>query len=181
MRKFFLFLLPVALFACNSNTEPKVESMSAKNDSAKTADVVYPYEVGYSSHFEIGDAQQAKMILEIWKDWDNGNVAAHKDYFADSVEMYFPDGSMVHSTRDSSVASAQAFRNNYTTVVSRVNAVTPLKSTDKNENWVCVWGMETHTDKKGKTDSVYLQETWRFNKSGKADLLYQFNALPVKK
>ena len=58
-----------------------------------------------------------------------------------------------------------------------------IESIDKNENWVCVWGMETDTDKKGKVDSSYLQETWRFNKDGKADLFYQFRAAatPPKK
>jgi hypothetical protein len=71
----------------------------------------------------------------------------------------------------------------YTSVVSKVFSIAPLKSVDKNENWVCVWGMETDTDKKGKVDSFYLQETWRFNKAGKADLLYQFRAeaMPPKK
>ena len=54
-----------------------------------------------------------------------------------------------------------------------MHAIFPVKSTDKNEDWVCIWGTEVNTDKKGKTDSVHLQETWRFNKDGKIDLLYQ--------
>jgi hypothetical protein len=43
--------------------------------------------------------------------------------------------------------------------------------------------MEKDINKKGKVDSFYLQETWRFNKDGKADLLYQFKAAgaPPKK
>lgn len=94
--------------------------------------------------------------------------------FADSVEMHFADGSVMHSGRDSAVAAAQSFRNTFASSVSSVDAVMALKSTDKNENWALIWGKEVDTDKKGKTDSFYLQETWRFNKDGKADLMFQY-------
>ncbi len=184
MKKFLIVAFLGLLAACNSNEPAKVDSMKSGSDSATTnQDVTYPYQIQYSSKFEIGDPQQAKMILDVWKDWDNGNLANHKENFADSLEMHFADGSMMHSSRDSVLATGQSYRNMYASSVSRVDAVVPLKSIDKNENWVCVWGMETDTDKKGKVDSFYLQETWRFNKAGKTDLLYQFRAAgtPPKK
>ena len=58
-----------------------------------------------------------------------------------------------------------------------------VKSTDKKENWALIWGKEIDTDKKGKVDSFYLQETWRFNKDGQADLFFQYRqaATPPKK
>ena len=58
-----------------------------------------------------------------------------------------------------------------------------VKSTDKDENWALIWGKEIDTDKKGKIDSFYLQETWRFNKAGKANLFFQYKqaAAPPKK
>jgi len=55
----------------------------------------------------------------------------------------------------------------FTTIKSTVTAILPVKSTDKNEHWVSIWGSEISTDKKGKIDSVSLQESWRFNKDGK--------------
>jgi hypothetical protein len=64
--------------------------------------------------------------------------------------------------------------------VDVVNAIMAVKSTDKNEHWVLIWGMEKDTHKNGKTDSVELQETWRFNAAGKADLLYQFAEQPAR-
>jgi len=54
-----------------------------------------------------------------------------------------------------------------------VEAVFAVKSTDQNENWVAVWGSEIMTDMKGKVDTVSLQETWRFNKAGKVDFMFQ--------
>jgi hypothetical protein len=62
-----------------------------------------------------------------------------------------------------------------------VDAIMAVKSTEKNENWALAWGMEKNTDKKGKIDSSYIQETWRFNKAGKADLMYQYRQAAPKK
>jgi len=58
-----------------------------------------------------------------------------------------------------------------------------VKSTDRNEHWVLIWGTETDTYKNGKVDSTELQETWRFNQDGKANLVLQYNkpASPPKK
>jgi hypothetical protein len=183
MKKLLCYFSLVAFVACNN--DPKVESMSGSSDSSSKKEnmpaVTYPYEIGYSSQFEINDPEQAKKILDVWKDYDNGDVTVHKDYFADSVELHFADGSMSHSVRDSVLAAANTWRSGYSFVKSRVEAVIPLKSIDKKENWVTVWGTEVHT-MKGKTDSVDLQETWRFNKDGKIDFLLQYKRdYPAKK
>lgn len=180
MKKILAFIVLPAIISCNSGTnQTEVASMKSDSASVKTPDVTYPYPVAYSSKFEISDDANAKKILELWKDWDNGDLSAHKDYFADSVHLYFADGTAMHGPRDSIVASAQAFRNSYKSVTSHVDAVVPLKSADKNEQWVCIWGGEVSTDSKGKTDSTQLMETWRINKDGKTDLLYQYKGKPA--
>ncbi len=88
--------------------------------------------------------------------------------------LFLLPGNPGTGSTDSTLAGAQLFRNTFAAVKSTVHAYMPLKSTDKNDNWVCIWGTEVSTDKQGKVDSVGLQETWRFNKDGKIDLLYQF-------
>jgi|SRR4030095_4560848 hypothetical protein len=176
--KKLLVLASVAFFAaCNSGTDTaKVESMGPGTDSS-AQNVSYPYAITYSK-FKIGDANHAKMLLEIWQDWDNGNLQTHKDYFADNMAMFIADAPPIMGTRDSVLATGQAFRDGYSSVKSTVDAVVPLYSVDSSNNWVAVWGKEVHTDKKGKTDSAYLQEVWRLNKDNKFDLMYQFNSVP---
>lgn len=49
-----------------------------------------------------------------------------------------------------------------------------VKSSDRNEHWVLIWGTEIDTYKNGKVDSTDLQETWRFNEAGKANLVSQY-------
>ena len=174
-------LLAVAVFAgCNSSSEDTT-STSAASDSARTDTLNYAYTPDYSSKFEIGDSKNAQTILTLWKTWDGGNLSAGKDLFADSVTMYFADGSMLHGSRDSILSAGQKIRDNFGKVESKVHAWVALKSTDKNENWVSIWGTETSVDKKGKTDSTELHETWRLNNDGKADLLYQYAQQSPKK
>lgn len=186
MRKTAFILGLAALASCNSGTNTKVESTSSKDSTMTTANenVTYPYTADYSSKFEIGDAKNAKTILDLYKDWDNNTLDDSRDKFADTVTMVMSDGTTMHGSFDSINAKTKPFRNSLGTVVTRVHAVTPLRSTDKNENWVAAWFTEFRTDAKGKKDSTEFQETWRLNKDGKADLLYQYeqkNPAPPKK
>jgi hypothetical protein len=173
MKKFFVVAAIVVFAACNTNND---SAKSSGSDTAMQATVSYPYDIVYSSKFVIDDPKNAQTVLTLWKDWDNGNLSAHKDLFADSIELHFADGTTVHSSRDSVIAGGQSMRNMVASSVSMVNAVMAVKSTDKNEHWALVWGMSKETDKKGKVDSFYLQETWRFNDAGKANTMYQFRS-----
>jgi hypothetical protein len=182
MRKLFVLLGLSVLAACNSGTETKVESMSGK-DSTATDNVSLPYTASYSSKFEMGEANNTKTILDLYKDWDNNTLDNSRSKFADTVALYFSDGTMMHGSFDSINAQTKPFRNTLGTVTTNVHAVLPIKSTDKNENWVVAWFTEYRTDAKGKKDSVEMQETWRLNKDGRADLLYQYEQKnpPAKK
>jgi hypothetical protein len=60
----------------------------------------------------------------------------------DSVSMVFRDGTKM-SGRDSG-HQIQAVRDQFGAVTSRVDAVVFLRSTDKEEDWVCVWGVKSH-------------------------------------
>lgn len=174
MKRLFVFAALALLASCNSN-DSKVASMkSPGTDTTTQADVTYPFTINYSSKFEIGSNEQSKKLLTIWKDYDNGDLTAHKDYFADTVELHFWDGSVVKGQRDTVLNGGNTFRATLASVRSEVDAVLPVKSIDKGQNWVTVWGTEYDTDKKGKVDSFYLQETWRQDSAGKFDFMMQY-------
>jgi hypothetical protein len=185
MKKVLVFASIALLAACNSKEPAKTDSMKSGTDTSMTTmrDINSPYPVNYSSKFTMGDPANAESLLNLWKIWDGGDLSAAKNIFADTVEMHLWDGSTMKGPRDSIIAGGQHARSSFATSVSSVDAITALKSTDRNENWALIWGMERDTDKKGKVDSFYLQETWRFNKNGKTDLMYQFkaNGTPPKK
>lgn len=174
MKKTFIAAIAVILYACNAEekTTPAGETKAVASAPVVISNMS-GYEATYSKSFEMGEAKNAEAVLAIWKDWDNGNLDPSKGSFADSVTFLTGDGSVISGPLDSAFGAMKSFREMYTTIKSTVTAILPVKSTDKNENWVAIWGTEVNTDKKGKTDSVALQESWRFNKDGKIDLFIQ--------
>ena len=182
-----LFVITVAFLAgCSNQPAATTEASKPASDTtsataAAPAEIKSPYDIIYSSKFVMDDPKNAETVLGLWKDWDKGDLLASKDKFADSVSLNMADGSSMHGKRDSILPAMQKFRGTLVSAKSEVNAVMAVKSTDKNENWALIWGKEFDTDKKGKVDSFYLQETWRFNKAGQADLVYQFRSSATPK
>jgi hypothetical protein len=133
-----------------------------------------PYKAAYSSDFKIGNSSYAKMVLELWKDWDDNTFDKH-DYFADTVTLYLPDSSVVKGKAEN-IAGAKKYRGGMTSAKSVVHAWVPLSSKDTKDELVCIWGTETDTWPDGKVTTRDLHEVWWFNKDGKVAGMRQFAA-----
>jgi hypothetical protein len=146
--------------------------MKVKTDSQKVA---YPYTALYSSQFVAGDPAHGKMILDLWKDWENNTLEKHANYIADTIVYFTPDGRMIKGIEDFGAAAVQK-RDSFAAVKNEVEVWIPLKSVDQNENWVAIWGQETDTGKDGKVTKNMVHEIWRINKDGKVDFMRQYVA-----
>jgi len=169
MKKIFLLIAAAALFtACNTGTA----STDAKDSKPS---VTLPYTAGYSSSFEMGNPEYSATILTgSWKDWENNKLDNMKSWAADTIVAFQSDETMIQGV-DSLMAKWTRARAKYTSVIDTIDAVMPVYSTDKKENWVLVWATEINTKADGTKDTVAVMETWRINKDGKADLLLQFD------
>lgn len=178
MKRIFIMGSMALFFACNSNNTKDTAPSNATTTSVAEK-LVYPYPVNFAN-FKSDDQKNTETVLNIWKYWDSGDVAEQKKYWADTIEAHAWDGFYVKAGRDSFEVSGKQYRSNYSSIVSSVNGVISFsgmnKTTGKDENWAAVWGKRVFTDTKGKTDSMWLHEAWRFTKDGKADALYQFTA-----
>ncbi len=137
-----------------------------------------PYTASYSSNFVIGNPAHTNMIVDMWKDWDDNAFDRH-NYWADTITVYLPDGTVLKG-RDSTLAGAKRFRGSLKSAKSTIDAWVPLRSTDRNEDWVAIWGTETDTWPDGRVEKMQIHEVWRINKDGKIDLMRQFTAKPEK-
>ena len=182
MRKIHLFLSIAFLVSCTagSNKSTTEAVKTSDSDSNKHESRTYPYTAGYSSDFEIGDAKNVQTLLELYQNWDNNTIENSKNSFADIDTMFFADGNMFAGSRDSLIAVAKQVRGQMGKVVDSVHAWAPLRSKDRDEQWVVIWTREYSTDANGKTNAKELQETWRFDKNGKINLMYQYSQLPPK-
>ncbi len=180
MKQIFLLLIGAALFtACNNDT--KSTATTGEDTTAAKPATALPYVASYSSSFKMGNPDYSAMIVQgSWKDWEKNTMDNMKSWVADTCVAFQSDNIMVRGV-DSLQARWKRGRAGYTSVIDTLNAVVPLYSTDKNENWVLVWAKEINTDTKGKIDTMELMETWRINKDGKADVVYQYDRHARKK
>ena len=169
MRKTILFLAASTIMAACNNEKKET------NEGPDTVSVKMPYTAAYSASFSLGNPDYATKIVQgSWKDWEENKLDNMKNWLADTVIAFHADNSFVKGS-DSLMARWKRDRANYTSVIDSVDAVIPVYSTDKKENWVLVWAREINTNKEGKTDTAAFMETWRINKDGKADFLLQYN------
>lgn len=177
MRKIPFFVAITFLAACNSSSTDKSKMETPKSSDStmpKQETLTYPYTADYSSDFEMGDAKNAQTLLQLYKDFDNNTLDNSKNSFAEVDTMIFADGNMFVGSRDSLITLAKKSRGQMGSVVDSVHAWIPLRSKDRNEEWVVIWTREISTDAKGKKSVRELQETWRFDKNGKVNLVYQY-------
>jgi len=175
MKKVILLLTATALFAaCNNEKKPEAAA-GGEEASKEKATVQMPMTPSYSGSFEMGNPAYAAMIVQgSWKDWQDNMMDNMKSWVADTIVAYASNNTMIRGA-DSLQANWKRFRAGYVSMIDTVNAVMPVYSTDKKENWVLVWATEINKDTKGKVDTVAVMETWRINKDGKADLVLQFD------
>jgi len=156
-------------------TPTATTTMPTSNNTMSTM----PYRADYSSQFVMGNPMHATRILELWKDYDDNTFQRHVDYYADTASFMTSDG-MLFKGRDSSLAMVSRYRSGLTNVKSTVDAWLPIRSTDRNEDWVAIWGTETNTDSQGKTTTSAIHELWKFNKDGKVASMRQYAAQQPK-
>ena len=128
---------------------------------------------GYSANFVMAPARYSETVLALWNDWKDGDLSKSRTHFADTLAFYTADGTQMVGPADEIMKGMQDYRNSFSGMEVKVDAVFAVRSVDKNENWVTIWGTENQTTKDGKVNAVSLQETWRFNNKGKIDLMFQ--------
>jgi hypothetical protein len=181
------FAIAIILFeACSSSgagdaAKDSTQTLAAVEPDKKPEPAInYPYAAGYSSDFKMGDPQNAKTVLELYKLFDAGSIAEMRPSFADTVEFTFSDGSRFRNSRDSLIKMVTRLRGAFKTINNKVIAWIPIHSNDKNEDYVLIWATEIKTSNKGVTDSTELHEGWRL-KNGKIDQVFQYEQKIKKK
>ena len=155
MKRLLIALVAAAfLFACN-NEKKTDESADKTEEKKESAAIAYPYKAVYSSDFSIGDANHSKMVLDLYKMWEDNKVDEMKPLLADSVSIDFPDGYKFNdNTVDSMISFAKQFRKTLSSVKVTLDGWMPIHTNDTKEDFVLVWSRDYITDMSGKVDST---------------------------
>lgn len=154
MKKLISMILAVAVLAsCNNKKKDEGKEDGSKPATKMDNNINYPYKAEYSN-FQMGDPQNAKLVLDFIKNWEENKMDDMRDKLADSVSVNFQDGNLFNGPKDSLIKYGKMARANFTDVKIRMDAFMPVHSNDKNEDYVLVWETDFNTAKDGKMDSV---------------------------
>ncbi len=169
MKRIFVAVFAISFLGCNNEKAADVAAEAKANVPTN----MHGFTADYSASFVMDDATNTETVLALWEDWKKGDLSPSRSRFADSLSLFLADGTSMVGLTDTLLKNMQAYRSSFKGMVMTMDAIFAVKSTDKNEDWVTVWGTEVQTNMDGKVDSVSLQETWRFNNAGKVDLMFQ--------
>ena len=131
-------------------------------------------EFTYSGSFEPADEALREPVLG----WNNA-LATPSDldqaaqYLADSVTFYSMDGSVVNATKDSIMSLVTGMVSEYSSIDVQFDAMTTLRATDQNQDWVLSWTNETMVNAAGEKANILIHEDYLIE-NGKIRLIRQY-------
>jgi hypothetical protein len=162
MKQVFLSLcVATALFACNSSdnkTADETKTTETKVAAMSTSDLAYP--VKDWGDWQPGSTDNLKMVLKSLKDYENGDVDACMNSFADSIHLSF-EGLEGKFTRDSVLKMFKAQRGSRKAMKVNMDDYETVKSKDGTKEFVSMWYTEKWQDQKGVWDSVVQMDDLR--------------------
>jgi hypothetical protein len=170
--KKLIILLSIAATLAACNTKPGTDTTAAAKDT-----LVYPYKAIYSSEITVpGNKAYAQKVLQVWKLFETMNIPAMKPYFADSVRYDAADGMHFYGPTEQLLNYAKKDFDGLDSMRFDIEAWQSAHLNNKNEDWVNIWAHERRYPKKGKPDTILMQENWQV-KDGK---IIEFNQYTSK-
>jgi len=156
------FCVAAALFACNSSdnkTASETKPGETKVAAMSTKDLAYP--VKDWPDWQPGNMENLKTGLQALKDFENGNVEACMNAFADSIKLAF-DGMEGTFTKDSVLKMFSADRKSLKAMQIAMDDYETVKSKDGKQEYVSMWYKQKWQDQKDKWDSVICMDDMKF-------------------
>jgi len=181
MKKIFAITLSVFLISCTGNNEKQTEAMAGSSEPAVESKKPLP-EFAYPvamANWNMGDANDTKTVLDVYKAWEEKDSAVFAASFADSASMDMPDARRLTFTRGNAYKKLYAARNQYNSITNKIVSAYALHNEENNADWVMVMVYNKWTYKNGVKDSALYWDNWRL-KDGKIVYLNSLEQAPPK-
>ena len=164
-----IFVLFIFTLSCTNKSE-NINDVP-KDSSGKS--VYFPYTTRYSNGFDPGRPEYLRTVLDIWKEFETGDVTKTANSFEDNISITFPDQEL-NGPKDVVLAEFKKRRSVYSVIQNHFDSWMPAKAKDHDDEWVFIWGWQERTGKDGKLSVAVIHEIWRFNKEGKINFMKQY-------
>jgi hypothetical protein len=159
-----IYSFAVWLVGC-SNSQKQT---AASRDST----IQYPYSPSYSE-LEKGNPANSKIVLDVWRSFETGNVLSTEANFSDSIKLIFEDA-ILKGKKDAVLNQFQKRREAYAAIQTYVDSWMPVRATQANEDLVFVWARLDCTTKEGQRKFFVIHQIWWFDALGKIREMDQY-------
>lgn len=166
---FFVAFAAFLLHGCKPATTETTISDTAMKAAPPEENVEYAYKIDHPDNWETGSKQNTATVLKALKAFENGDIDACMQGFADTVrvEMNSFEGTM---SNDSLKAMFKRERGGLKTLKIDMEDWESVISKDKSLEYVSLWYKQYWTDNTGKSDSLEVMDDLRM-KGGKIVML----------
>ncbi|MFL5774024.1 MAG: hypothetical protein ACJ75F_12755 [Flavisolibacter sp.] len=160
MKQAFLILVVAGSFcSCNSSDQASANDTDETKVAAATDTTAmnYAYTIEKPDQWVTGSRENTRMVLASLKNWENGDMKAAINDFADTVKLEF-DGYEAKLPRDSVMVMFQNERKMVKSVQVIMDDFESVKSKDGTKEYVSLWYKQKKQDLKDKWDSLEVMD-----------------------
>jgi ketosteroid isomerase-like protein len=184
MKKIIYLLAYACIFAsCSEKKENATETAATETSTTETSAKVemmkpdYGYPVRYSE-WEIGNPENIKTVMNLYKAWDAKDAGKVASLFADTVKLRLPtEREEIVISNDKVNEALGKNRSMYDSTSNNIISAVSLHDRESNEDWVMITTYNKWIEKNGKRDSLLYHDNWQL-KDGKISFLMSFYKLP---
>jgi hypothetical protein len=160
------------LVSCGSNDRP-----AADGRDGKVVDTFsHPYKATYSADITLSvHPENLQKVLTVWKMFETNQIAAMKQYYADTVTYEDASGMKFHGRSDDLLKLAGQDIENLDSLRFDISMWQDIHINDRNEDWVYIWAAERRYPKKGIADTSLIHEQWKIE-NGKVAYFNQYKS-----
>ena len=175
MRQLSKVLGVLFLLSYSVNVIAQSSSAKEKRSTNRTTDnsTDFPFTATYSSKFEMGNPKLALVVLKSFKAYNDNTLNDIGNFFADTLTVIASDGTVLKG-KENFINALKSGRSGLSSANQEIVAYMSVKSIDKKDDIVLVWGVDTNTKGDGNVQKEEFHEVWAFNKDGKASFIRDY-------
>jgi hypothetical protein len=155
----------------NEKDNENIQSID-KNIKAKVEEAIkgrsHLYTSTYSAKWTEGDSTNTEVIMKFMKSWENNSIDT-------SLFSNWVDFNNNWEKKQIIMDKLRTERNNFAKWKISVSSIIPVKSIDREENWVIVYGSVNTRDFKDKISEIHFTQWYKVNKESRISFFKEFD------